>query len=58
MGRKSLPSILKSKDISSLVGKSPDDINYLARKGIIKGYKKGNNGDLGEKRLNPGSKRC
>ena len=41
MVMKSLPSVLKSKDISSIVGKSPDDINYLARKGVIKGYKRG-----------------
>jgi hypothetical protein len=38
---KSLPLILKSKDISSIVNKSPDDINYLARKGVIKGFKRG-----------------
>ena len=33
--------LLKTKDVSKMLGISPDDISYLARKGKIKGFKKG-----------------
>lgn len=37
-----LPSILKSRDLAVLLDMSPDAVNDLARKGVIKGYKSGN----------------
>lgn len=36
-----MPAILKSCDLSALLDLSPDDVNALARKGVIKGYKIG-----------------
>ena len=36
-----MPAILKSRDLSALLDLSPDDVNTLARKGVIKGYKVG-----------------
>ncbi len=36
-----MPAILKSSDLSALLDLSPDDVNALARKGVIKGYKIG-----------------
>jgi excisionase family DNA binding protein len=37
-----LPSILRTRDLALLLDLSPDAVNDLARKGIIKGYKSGN----------------
>jgi excisionase family DNA binding protein len=42
MDLKSLPNILKTRDIAFLIDMSPDTVNDMARKGIIKGYKSGN----------------
>lgn len=36
-----MPSILKTYDIAVLLDISPDDVNAMARKGLIKGYKIG-----------------
>lgn len=38
----SLPNILKSRDLALLLDMSPDAVNDLARKGILRGYKSGN----------------
>ena len=37
-----LPNILKTRDLAVLLDMSPDAVNDLARKGIVKGYKSGN----------------
>ncbi len=37
-----LPNILRTRDIAFLIDTSPDTVNDMARKGIIKGYKSGN----------------
>jgi excisionase family DNA binding protein len=37
-----LPNILKTRDLAILLDMSPDAVNDLARKGVIKGYKSGN----------------
>lgn len=37
-----LPNILKTRDLAVLLDMSPDAVNDLARKGVIKGYKSGN----------------
>ena len=37
-----LPNILKTRDIAVLLDMSPDAVNDLARKGVLKGYKSGN----------------
>lgn len=37
-----LPTILKTRDIAVLLDMSPDAVNDLARKGVLKGYKSGN----------------
>ncbi|NNG46717.1 MAG: helix-turn-helix domain-containing protein [Deltaproteobacteria bacterium] len=37
-----LPNILKTRDLAVLLDMSPDAVNDLARKGLIKGYKNGN----------------
>lgn len=37
-----LPNILKTRDLAILLDMSPDTINDMARKGILKGYKSGN----------------
>lgn len=36
-----LPKILTSKDLSHILNVCPDDVAIMARKGKIKGYKKG-----------------
>ena len=38
----SLPNILKTRDLAMLLDMSPDAVNDLARKGMLKGYKSGN----------------
>jgi excisionase family DNA binding protein len=37
-----MPSILKTRDLAILLDMSPDAVNELARKGVLKGYKSGN----------------
>lgn len=37
-----LPSILRSRDLARLLDTSPDAVNDLARRGVIKAYKSGN----------------
>jgi len=37
-----LPNILKTRDLAILLDLSPDSVNDLARRGILKGYKSGN----------------
>lgn len=37
-----MPNILKSRDLAIFLDMSPDAVNDLARKGILKGYKSGN----------------
>ena len=37
-----MPSILKTRDLAILLDMSPDAVNDMARKGILKGYKSGN----------------
>jgi excisionase family DNA binding protein len=39
---KNKPNILKTRDIAILLDLSPDTVNDMARKGLIKGYKSGN----------------
>ncbi len=42
MNLESLPTILKTRDLAILLDASPDTINDMARRGILKGYKSGN----------------
>ncbi len=37
-----LANILKTRDLAVLLDMSPDAVNDLARKGLLKGYKSGN----------------
>lgn len=37
-----LPNILRTRDLAILLDMSPDAVNDMARKGIVKGYKSGN----------------
>jgi excisionase family DNA binding protein len=37
-----MPNILKTRDIAVILDLSPDTVNDMARKGLIKGYKSGN----------------
>lgn len=37
-----MPGILKTRDLAILLDMSPDAVNDMARKGILKGYKSGN----------------
>jgi excisionase family DNA binding protein len=37
-----LPNVLKTRDLALMLDLSPDTVNDLARKGILKGYKSGN----------------
>ncbi|GAB4366837.1 MAG: hypothetical protein Kow00128_10670 [Deltaproteobacteria bacterium] len=37
-----LPSILRTRDLAILLDMSPDAVNDMARKGVVKGYKSGN----------------
>lgn len=36
-----MPTVLNTYDLSVLLSLSPDEVNALARKGVIKGYKIG-----------------
>jgi len=38
----SLPNILKTRDLAILLDMSPDAVNDMARRGILRGYKSGN----------------
>jgi excisionase family DNA binding protein len=42
MGLESLPNVLKSRDLAVLLDLSPDAVNDMARRGILKGFKSGN----------------
>lgn len=42
MGLESLPNVLKSRDLAILLDLSPDAVNDMARRGILKGFKSGN----------------
>ena len=42
MNPESLPNILKTRDLAILLDMSPDAVNDMARRGILKGYKSGN----------------
>ena len=37
-----MPAILKTRDLAILLDLSPDTINDMARRGLLKGYKSGN----------------
>ncbi len=37
-----LANVLKTRDLALLLDMSPDAVNDLARKGLLKGYKSGN----------------
>ncbi len=37
-----MPSVLKTRDLAILLDMSPDAVNDMARKGLLKGYKSGN----------------
>ena len=37
-----LPTILKTRDLAILLDMSPDAVNDMARKGLLKGFKSGN----------------
>jgi excisionase family DNA binding protein len=38
----SLPNVLKTRDLAILLDLSPDAVNDMARRGLLKGYKSGN----------------
>ena len=42
MNLESLPNILKTRDLAILLDMSPDAVNDMARRGILRGYKSGN----------------
>lgn len=42
MNLESSPTILKTRDLAILLDLSPDTVNDMARRGILKGYKSGN----------------
>lgn len=42
MNLENLPAILKTRDLAILLDTSPDTVNDMARRGILKGYKSGN----------------
>ncbi|GAB4230546.1 MAG: hypothetical protein OHK0028_05030 [Deltaproteobacteria bacterium] len=37
-----LPGILKTRDLAFLLDLSPDSVNDMARRGVLKGFKSGN----------------
>lgn len=37
-----LPNILKTRDLAIILDLSPDAVNDMARRGLLKGYKSGN----------------
>ena len=42
MELESLPNVLKTRDLAILLDLSPDAVNDLARRGLLKGFKSGN----------------
>ena len=42
MNSESTPAIMKTRDIAILLDLSPDTVNDMARRGVLKGYKSGN----------------
>ncbi len=42
MDKASPPAIMKTRDLAILLDLSPDTVNDMARRGILKGYKNGN----------------
>ena len=42
MELESLPNVLKTRDLAILLDLSPDAVNDMARKGVLKGFKSGN----------------
>ncbi len=42
MDLENLPNVLKTRDLAILLDLSPDAVNDLARRGVLKGYKSGN----------------
>ena len=38
----SLPNVLKTRDLAILLDMSPDAVNDMARRGLLKGFKSGN----------------
>jgi excisionase family DNA binding protein len=42
MGPESLPNVLKTRDLAILLDLSPDAVNDMARRGVLKGFKSGN----------------
>ena len=42
MNSDSTPAIMKTRDIAILLDLSPDTVNDMARRGVLKGYKSGN----------------
>jgi excisionase family DNA binding protein len=37
-----LPNVMKTRDLALMLDMSPDAVNDMARKGLLKGYKSGN----------------
>ena len=42
MELESLPNVLKTRDLAILLDMSPDAVNDMARRGLLKGFKSGN----------------
>ena len=42
MHLENLPNILKTRDLAILLDMSPDAVNDMARRGVLRGYKSGN----------------
>jgi excisionase family DNA binding protein len=42
LNTEAMPAILKTRDLAILLDLSPDTINDMARRGLLKGYKSGN----------------
>ena len=42
MELESLPNVLKTRDLAVLLDLSPDAVNDMARRGVLKGFKSGN----------------
>jgi excisionase family DNA binding protein len=38
----SLPNVLRTRDVAILLDLSPDAVNDMARRGVLKGFKSGN----------------
>ena len=42
MDLESLPNVLRTRDVAILLDLSPDAVNDMARRGVLKGFKSGN----------------